>query len=225
MLHLLKRQRSKRTSNKEIIYWTDSGIPAKVFFDILFNNASITKLGEAPIEKLESVFSKIVDEYVLIEGSTRITDWYTKQCRIARIGALIEVTTTILYHICYTPMTRNERLKCIEDLNRIEERPETEYAPAKLLVKFDINKPILDEVQRVQDVVLGRLRTEVRHLSSAEKKDEESAKYSFEAELVDVENALGRTIDDQVSLKKYLELKKSAIKKVNSQRKPYKNGR
>lgn len=214
MLKLLQRDKKP----KPVIYWTDGEIPAKIFFDILFNKC-LDKVGTASVEELEKAFDKIFDEYVERSGNEQIQMWYKKQCEVAKTISIIEAIELILYRICYGELTVNERLELIDALNSIEERHETDYAPAKMVVKFDINKPFFEEVHRVQTVVLGRLRTKLRAEQANEKQQEEAVKYNFEGDLVAIENVMGRSLDDNVTLRKYLEYVKSANRKVMAQRK------
>lgn len=223
MLQLLKLQRNKQAPHK--IKWINSEMPAKIFFDIMFKNIPVTVMGTGTPEQLEQAYDKIVDEFVELDGNSAIVEWYKKRARIGRLVAIIELINLILSHICTSFLTTEERLDAIQELNRIEEKPDTTYSKAKMLVNFDINKPFWEEVARVQNVILGQLETELRFLIGAEKKQSADSKYIFEKELVDIENILGRPIDDSVSLKKYTQLRKSAILKVNTQKKNTRHGK
>jgi hypothetical protein len=225
MLQLLRFHRERDNKKATVIKWYNSDIPARIFFGIMFNQIPLTELGNAEPNDLETTFDKIVDEFVELDDNSAIVQWYKKRCKIGRIAAIIELVEMILYHICTSNLTTEERLESIEELNRIEEKPETKYSKVKLLVKFDINKPFWEEINRVQNVVLGQLRTELKFLLLTEKKEGNNVKYSFEKELVSIENVLGRAIDDNVSLKKYIHLKKSAELKAKPQPKSYKNGK
>lgn len=218
MLGLLKKRKT------EVIFWNDAEIPAKVFFEVMLEG-KLELLGNAPEEKLEAVFDKIFDEYITLDGNEKVLNWYKKRETVSRLASKIELIELLLYRILFIELTTKERLELIDKLNSIEDKPATDYSPATYLVKFSKDKPILDEVKRVQDVVLGSLKTRINIEIASEKKQGENIKYVFENDLVDIENVLGRTIDDDVTLKKFISLKHSANKKVQAQKKPLKNGR
>lgn len=209
MIALFKRIRQHKT----VILWRDCNIPAMLFFDIL-NTRDYSKLGTAPIEEMERVFEGIFDEYVVLDGNEKVIQWYKKQCKIAFLNYQIEYIETALYTICYAPLTRDQRIKVIDSLNAIE-------TPK---VKFDKDKPILDEVQRVQRMVLGSIKNRLNLEKSTEKKVEEQAKYSYRKDLATVENILGHNLPEDMSLEMFLFRKKSAIEKSNAHRKLQRNG-
>lgn len=209
MIVLLKRRRQL----KPVILWHDCNIPAKLFFDIL-NTRDYTKLGTAPIEELEKAFEKIFDEYVVLDGNEKVIQWYKKQCKISFLNYQIWVIETALYTICYAPLTKEQRIRVIDNLNAMQ-------TPK---VKFDKDKPILDEVQRIQRSVLGSIRNRLNLELSNEKKVEEQAKYSYRKDLAAIENVLGHSLPEKMSLEMFLERKKSAVEKSNNQRKLQRNG-
>lgn len=210
MIALFKRIKQ----HKPVILWQDCNIPAMLFFDIL-NTRDYSKLGTAPIEELEKAFENIFDEYVVLDGNEKVIQWYKKQCKIAFLKFQINTIETALNAVCYIPMTVEQRIRIIDSLNSM----------GSPKVKFDKDKPILDEVQRVQRSVLGSIRNRLNLELSNEKKVEEQAKYSYRKDLAAVENVLGHALPEEMSLEMFLERKKSAVEKSNNQRKLQRNGR
>lgn len=216
-------------AGEKVIRWKDTSIPAKLFFDML-TSGDYSEIGNIPENERQDVFMKIYDEYIMLDNNEKVIEWYKKQCRISLLEHWIERVTVILYTICYVPMTDEERLQAIEILNSIEERPASEGIKAKFLVNFDINKPVLEEIHRIQNTILGTLKTRLNIEKSTEKKQKEGVKYEFIKDLTDIELVLGKdAIEENVSLKKFVYYKKQAENKINAQKqatkKPIRNGR
>lgn len=194
------------------IKYTDCKIPAGVFFEILETN-NFTLLGNSTPEELESVFDKIFDEYVLLENNEKVIQWYAKKQKIALIQTQICIIDNILYSICYNHLTIEERLSQIEMLNSIK----------GVIVKFDADKPILDEVLRVKNVVIGSLNNRLNIELATEKKQSANVKYSYLKDLAAIENILGYNMPEDMSLEMFVHRKKTATQKAKSS-KNLKNG-
>lgn len=209
----------------KVIRWKDASIPAKLFFDML-TSGDYSEIGDIPKEEQQQIFMRIFDEYIILDNNEKVIEWYKKQCRIALLEHWIDRITAILYAICYVPMTVDERLQAIDILNSIEERPQTEQFKAKYLVNFSKDKPLLDEVNRVQNTIVGTLKTRLNIEKSTEVKQKEGVKYVFEKDLADIELVLGKdNIVEDVSLRKFVQYKKQAENKINAQKNAKKNGR
>lgn len=197
-----------------IVMYKDCDIPAKLFFKVI-NTSDYTLLGEGTPEEQEQAFNDIFDEYYILDGNKQVEASFKKSNRLALLRMNKSFIDSILHAITFVPMTKEERIELIQTLNSTE------------LIKppFNVDKPILDEIKRVQikSKAIGNL---IRYELSGEKKTDTNVKSSFEKEVVSIENILGRGIENNdLTLRKYVELKKSAIEKVNNQKKQQKNGK
>lgn len=194
----------KRKRAKSVIYWDNCDIPARLFFNII-NDGDYSVLGNAPDEELEAAFDKIFDEYVDIDENEKVTDWYKKRAKVAMIEAKITIITVFLHHIVYSPLTKEERIEFINEINSVD----------GVRVNFSLDKPILDEVQRVQNVVLGSLKNQLNAELGTDKKQQEAVKNEYEKRVVNIENVLERSIDYNCSLRLFIQYEKSAIERSN----------
>lgn len=194
--------------------WTTCDIPAKLFFEAL-NEQDFTLLGEGTPEEQEKAFDSIFDEYVTLDNNEKVLSWYKKRSKIALINLQIQIISTTIYSICYVPLTNTEREALIDVLNNIE----------GVKVGFNKEKPLLEEVARIQTQVIGALKNRLNIEMSTEKRQEKANKFCFEQDLVSVQNVLGYNLNDDLSLRKYVFLKKSAENKANAQKKVKKNGK
>jgi len=207
MLKIFKRNRGNyisawfesKSKPATVIYWTNCDIPAKLFFDIM-HTGDYSKLGTDTPVKLEAAFDAIFDEYNNLDSNPKITQWFDKQIKIKLLRAKINAIDTCLHHIAYSSLTRDERIEAINILNSIE----------GVKINFSLDKPLLDEILRVKNSVVGLLNNQLNIELSTEKKQAENIKYEFTEDLVAVENMLERQVDENVSLRKFVFLKKSA---------------
>lgn len=193
---MIKIKRSK-------IIYNNCDIPAKMFFDELMQgNASV--LGHGSSEDIHNAYMNIIDEYCDLDNNIRMIDWFKKQEKISCIQIAISNITTLLYIIKKVYNPKNERQKeAVTLLNKIK------YTS----VRFDDKKPLNEEIIRVESVVLGVLRNDLNMEISTEKHEQKEIKKEFLKRLVAIENCLGRAIDDDISLRRFIYLEKSAIKK------------
>jgi len=202
MIALFKFFSKQKKETKPVIYWTNCDIPAKVFFHIM-HSGEFDKLGTDTSDNLETAFNIIFDEYIKLDNNTQIMDWYTQRCKVGNIRKTINMVETCLHHITFSIMTREELLEAIRVINLIK----------GVNVRFDINKDPLDEIIRIQQKVLGSLQNDLNFELSKEKDTKEDVKYHFEEDLVSIENVLERSVPEDMTLRKFVFLKKSAIEK------------
>lgn len=194
--------------------YKDCDIPAKLFFKVI-NTGDYSLLGKGNPEEQEQAFNDIFDEYYILDGNKRVEASFKKSNRIAVLSMNIGFIESMIHAIACVPMIVSERLELIKILNDTN------------LIKpqFNTDKPILEEINRVQ-LRVKAMKNELNIILGSEKKTNDNVKYSFEKEVVSIENILGRGIDNNdLTLRKYIELKKSAVEKVNNQKKQQTKGR
>lgn len=184
------------------ILYNNCYIPAKLFFDELMQG-NINVLGKGTPEQLHTAYMSIVDEYCELDNNRRMLDWFTKQNKISKIQRAISDVTACLRPIKYICVTEEQFLRAITVINSIE------YPK----VKFDVKKPLVDEITRVERSVIGILNNELNMLLSDDVKTKEKIKKEFFKRLVSVQNAIGRNLDEDITLRKFIFEEKAAIEK------------
>lgn len=193
--------------------YTDCDVPATIFFKVM-SKGDYTLLGEGTPEEQESAFYSIFDEFYTLRESNKLKKAYTKSNRVSILKLQIQLITTILHQIVFVPMTTSERIQCIDILNDID----------GLKIKFNTDKPIVDEVSRVQTKILGHLKNELNREMSTEKKQNEGLGITFERELASICISLGIYLNSNISLREYIEYEKIAVERNNANKKVSKNG-
>lgn len=193
--------------------YTDCDVPATIFFKVM-SKGDYTLLGEGTTEEQENAFYSIFDEFYTLRESNKLKKAYTKSNRVSILRLQIQLIKTILHQIVFVPMTIEERLQCIEILNDID----------GVKVRFNIDKPIVDEVSRVQNKILGHLNNELNREMSTEKKQNEGLGITFERELASICISLGIYLNSNISLREYIEYEKIAVERNNANKKVSKNG-
>lgn len=183
-------------------------IKAKIFFKIL-DTKDYQLLKPKPREKgLEQVFMSIYDEFF-----TRLDNFEGKQYlelskKIAELQYKISNLKRALHFYYYNKTTKQMRLEFIEALK-------TGYD-----IEIDPNESFSSEVLRVLNIDLGILENELEisknELIQLTKKETQKIS-SYESKIVAVENVLKRSIDDDITLAKYIELEKSARQIISEQ--------
>lgn len=201
MIKLLRRNRSR-------ILYTNCDIPARLFFDELMQG-NISVLGKGTPTELHNAYMAIVDEYCELDNNRKMLDWFTKQNRISKIQRGISDVALCLAPIKYICITESQFKRAINNINYID------YPK----VKFDIKKPLNDEIKRVEHSVIGMLKNELNMLVDDNTKSKEKIQKDFFKRLVSVQNALGRNLDDNISLRKFIYEEKSAIDKCKPNKK------
>lgn len=193
--------------------YTDCDVPATIFFKVM-SKGDYTLLGEGTPEEQENAFYSIFDEFYTLRESNKLKKAYTKSNRVSILKLQIQLITTILHQIVFVPMTPSERIQCIYILNDID----------GLKIKFNTDKPIVDEVSRVQTKILGHLKNELNREMSTEKKQNEGLGITFERELASICISLGIYLNSNISLREYIEYEKIAVERNNANKKVSKNG-
>lgn len=205
----LRRKQSRK--EKHVIYWKDCNIPAKLFFDeVIKGNYHV--LGKAPVEQLEKAYWSIIDEYVELDHNDALKDWFKRKERIAELHAVKDVINNCLYSLAYLTLSKEQILRVIMGLNSVE----------AISVNFDTEKPVKDEIERVQHQVIGELENEINIEEAGFKTTTENESQKYEAMLGTIQDIHGYWLPEDISLKMFLAKKHSAIEK--SRPKPKVNG-
>lgn len=185
----------------EKTFYTDCNIPARLFYHIMHTDDFESTGGE-------DNFYKIFDEYVGLVPSPQLITYLRKQQRINSLQLRIKGITTCLYAITYLPL--GDRLSAfVEQLNAYEDvRP-----------KFNISKPRIDEIERIQKRVLGSLKTSLKsELSDIEKKNESQIN-AFEQNKLAFSRILETNIPRDVNLYEWAEIEKAVKIEIQNRKK------
>lgn len=188
---------------KSKILYSNCDIPARLFFDELMHG-NITVLGKGNPNDLYEAYWGVIDEFCDIDNNTTLRNWFHKQVKLSKLQRAISDVRTLLNPIKNLVVVRCELEACITLINALE------YPK----VNFDIEKPLDEEIKRVEFQVIGILENELNMLMPEQTEKKKEIIKDFSDRLVAVENALGRQIDDNVSLRKFISLEKSAIRKA-----------
>jgi len=204
MLKLLSRLRRRTITTKSNILYTNCDIPARLFFNNL-SAGDLSVLGTGTQEELQVAYYSILDEYCELDNNTSFIEAFKKEEIISLIQSDIATIETALHAIIYVELTKDERISIIDKLN--------EWKPPHAVVRFDKDKPLLDEALRIQKKVIGALKNRLNQEVSTRKKRVEKVKRTFESDCVAIEIALQVSINDDVSLRKFIEYSKQAIER------------
>jgi len=185
-------------------------IKAKVFFKIL-ETKDYQLLKPKPREKgLEQIFIGIYDEFFLRSDNHEANEYLKLTKTIAELEYKIATLKQSLHFYFYNRTTEKMRLDYIEALKIGYD------------IIIDAQKPFIDEVQRVLSVEVGIIQNDLSVAKASfeqmTKKSQQKA-VSYESRIVGIENVLKRSVDDDVTLAKYIELEKSAQNIVSEHQK------
>jgi len=181
-------------------------IKAKVFFKIL-ETKNYQLLKPRPREKgLEKIFIGIYDEFFIRSDNDEAKQYLELTKQIAFLEAKIAYLKQALHFYYYNKTTKEMRLEFIEALS-------TGYD-----IVIDINASFRDEVHRVLTVEVGIIENDLSMYKSSyeqmTKKSQQKA-ISYESRIVGIENVLKRSVDDDITLAKYVEYERSAKQTVS----------
>lgn len=190
----------KRNRNK--IIYSNCEIPAKLFYNEVIGKSNLSVLGNGTPEELNTALYRIIDELTELEDNKELLLLYNKRMRVSKIKLTIAFIEESLYQIAYLKLTDEERLTRINRLNNLP----------NLSVKFDVKKPITEEIARVQKSVIGMLRNRLNMEQEDEEKKTDKAVTSFEEMTVFIFKTTGYKVTDTDTLRTFAVYKKDAIK-------------
>lgn len=193
--------KSKIKAKSKILY-RDCSIPARLFFDNLIQG-DISVLGKGTGEELYKAYFNIIDEYCVLDENKTLLALFTTQESISRMQNTQAHISAQIYNLKYLCSSKEDVLKVKEVLDLIQ----------KPKLNFDPEKGLNKEIKRLETHI-GALNNNIRMLIPQENEQKKQVKVNFDKRLVAVENALGREINSNVTLKKFIYLEKSAIKKA-----------
>lgn len=196
-----KTVQSARMQNSEC--WNSLKVPAVLFFEVIETNniELLTIKGKPTIKQLIDSWEQIYDLYFQKKNDTKLklilktrAEIHEAEFRIKTIKNVVNVFRTL-------PLTKDQQQRLINKLNEIN-------------VYIDSNKGLLNELHRLATVFIPQLETrlEIDRMNLDELT--KGKKTDFNDACVSIENILERTIEENVSLAKYLSLEKAADKKV-----------
>ena len=210
-------EKLKTDLNKPICkYHSYEVFPAKAFFDVRSteNFQLMRPKPSATTEQLTVLYMQIYDEYFEKLGNKDAERYIEIRNQLAVLNGNKQKIKNILWIDWKTPSNiwdlpevvqmRNERLT---DLNRTLDEP------------IDLEANTLDEIDRVMNVEIGIINDEISILTTELKQLQDASEevvFNYYAEIVQLEEAHGRTLDEKMMLPKYVELVKLAIKKSDA---------
>jgi hypothetical protein len=194
--------------------WDSCEIPAKLFYKIIDNNDQnlLVIKGNPSKDLIFESWQKIYDEFFKLKNDGKLKLVLKAQLQIIKLEFQIKTIKNILYALSVTPFTKKERIEIIKSINTIG-------------TNFDLKKYeslsgeesyifLKQEILRTYKFVLpginNKLKLERGNYDNLTEKKEIIS--SFADNCVNIENALGRAIDDNMTLEKYLSYEKSVIK-------------
>ena len=183
-------------------------IKARIFFKIL-DTKDYQLLKPKPREKgLEQVFMSIYDEFFIHSENNEAKQYLELSKKIAELQYKISNLKRALHFYYYNKTTKEMRLGFIEALKNGYD------------IEINPNESFSSEVLRVLNIDLGVLENELTIAEDEFKQLTSKTQQkisSYESKIVAVENVLKRSIDDDITLAKYIELEKSARQIISEQ--------
>lgn len=187
-----------------MIKYTNCDIPAVLFFDeLMHGNTSV--LGDGSKDELEEVYFKILEEYVDLSKNNKIKKWYNDIERASNIKRAISDVYVIVANICMFYGT-----KYITDYTKIINS--LEYPT----LNFDPEKDLLAELERINYSVIGSLKNELQMIDNEKNTEVKKAQKNFIKNIVSIQNSLGYSIEENVTLRKYIYLEQSVRDMIKS---------
>lgn len=181
-------------------------IPAKLFFEIV-DKADYSLLGFKTDADNQKAFDKIYDEYFELTQSPRAKKDFEMRLQISALHHKITVLDTTLNFIVNFPMTVQHRLEIIDLL-------------AEIGVKIDKEKDLVEQVNAIKHRVVGSLNNKLKiQLSYFEKlQKKNNTKITYEQMVANIEDVLGRNLDDLMTLRKFVAYQKQKDQKIDQQK-------
>ena len=207
-----KKGKSPKMQNSKC--WNNCDIPAKLFYKIIETNDDSLLIikGNPDKTKLNDSWRLIYDEFFTIKNDGKLKLVLKSRFEIIKLDYKLQTIKNILFTISTAPLTKDERILLMEGLNKLDVNINVEEY--KKLVGFKSELFLKEEILRIHDYILpsiiNKLNLEKGNYENLTEKKEIIS--SFEDNCVNIENALGRQIDENMSLRKYLSYEKSVIK-------------
>lgn len=193
----------KFTKPIEAKLYRDCGIPAMLFFEVLESNklGRLQKTKGLPpaTEVYQAAWDAILDEYQELKKDGKFALILDTKARILDTFKVIHSVKSALYFMAKNPLDREQKVKISQAL-------------AVVGVRFNVDKPLAEEIERCCRVDLAgiesRLELEkdnLKNLTKAEKANFEDNCVAFES--------YGFKVDDTVSLRRYLAYEKACREK------------
>jgi len=183
-------------------------IPAKVFFDIL-KTKNYQLLKPKPSEQgLEEIFVEIYDEYYLKSENPKAKEFLELKNNVLIIQAKISVITKTLLFLYNTELTKETFEETLSNLSQIG-------------IFINKSNGKLDEIDRILSIEIGILKNDLNfYLMELESLESTSSKdvFDFYESLVSLENIHERTLEEKLSLAKYIQYEKLAKRKIEMQK-------
>lgn len=194
--------------------WDNCEIPAKLFYKIIDTNdqSLLVIKGNPSKDLIVESWEKIYDEFFKLKNDGKLKLVLKAQLQIIKLEFQIKTIKNILYALSVTPFTKKERIEIIKSINTIGtniDLKKYESLSGEESYIF-LKKEILRTYKFVLPGINNKLKLERGNYDNLTEKKEIIS--SFADNCVNIENALGRAIDDNMSLEKYLSYEKSVIK-------------
>lgn len=189
----------RKSSKKGNIKYNNCDIPAKIFFNHLIHG-EINVLGEGNPQELHKVYFDIIDEYCELYDDKLLLKLFTTQESLSRMQNTQAHIQAQIYNLKFLCSSKHD-IDLVKSVIDEIKKPKIEIKVSK---GIDWNVKLLEKV-------IGSLNNNINMLLSSERKEKKQVKTDFTKRLVLVENALGREINENVTLRKFIFLEKSAI--------------
>lgn len=185
-------------------------IPAKVFFEIL-HTKNYQLLKPKPREKgLEDIFIVIYDDFFIKSDNAEANAYLKITKEIAFLEHKIAYLKQALHFYLYNRTTEQMRSDFIDALNKGYD------------ILIDKNITFIEEVQRILSIDLGGIQNDLTMAKmtyeSMSKKSQQKA-FDYEDNIVNMEQVIGRNINDGIMLDKYISYEKQAKRVVENNNK------
>lgn len=187
-------------------YNSINNIPAKIFFDILHEKDFSLLEPTEDEEGLEEVFSNIYDEYFLRSDNPRSKRFLELEQEIKFMEYKIQSIVQVLDFLVFNKTTAEIRKTLLDALISIG-------------VNINLETDFIDEVKNVLNVELGILQNDLSFLTiemQEMKNENKDGVFDFYENLVGLESIHERSLDDEMTLIKYIHYEKLAMKKADA---------